>query len=100
MRVLHVVDAVKDLPNGATALVGSGSAVQEDFNRASERDLRVIVPVALLVITLLVYWLAEQYAHILGHALAGHRPARGAVVQGLRDGWPMVRASSPSIARW
>ena len=49
--------------------------------------------VALLVITLLVYWLAEQYAHILGHSLAGHRPARGSVLQGLREGWPMVQAS-------
>ena len=39
---------------GATALVGSGSAVQEDFNEAAERDLRVIVPVALLVIAMIL----------------------------------------------
>ena len=58
-RVDKVRDAVRDLPNGASALVGSGSAVQEDFNRASERDLRVIVPVALLVITLILAVLLE-----------------------------------------
>jgi RND superfamily putative drug exporter len=42
------------LPQGVQALVGSGSAVQEDFNNAAERDLKVIVPVALLVITLIL----------------------------------------------
>ena len=46
--------ACDDLPGGATALVGAGSAVQEDFNVAAERDLRVIVPVALLVIAIIL----------------------------------------------
>jgi putative drug exporter of the RND superfamily len=32
------------------ALVGDGSAVQADFNRTAARDLRMIVPLALLVI--------------------------------------------------
>ena len=53
-RVDTLRDRVDDLPGGATALVGAGSAVQEDFNVAAERDLRVIVPVALLVITLIL----------------------------------------------
>ena len=39
---------------GTGALLGAGSAVQEDFNRAAERDLRVIVPAALLVITIIL----------------------------------------------
>ena len=47
-------DRLRDLPGGATALVGAGSAVQEDFNEAAERDLRVIVPVALLVIAIIL----------------------------------------------
>src|SRR3954447_22991633 len=42
------------LPQGLRALVGSGTAVQEDFNRAAERDLKVIVPVALLVIAIIL----------------------------------------------
>jgi RND superfamily putative drug exporter len=39
---------------GVEALVGAGSAVQADFNEAAERDLRVIVPVALLVIAIIL----------------------------------------------
>jgi putative drug exporter of the RND superfamily len=53
-RVDTLRDRVRDLPGGATALVGAGSAVQEDFNNAAERDLRVIVPVALLVIAIIL----------------------------------------------
>jgi len=53
-RVDTLRDSVSDLPGGATALVGAGSAVQEDFNVAAERDLRVIVPVALLVIAIIL----------------------------------------------
>jgi putative drug exporter of the RND superfamily len=53
-RVEILRDRLRDLPGGATALVGAGSAVQEDFNDAAARDLRVIVPVALLVITIIL----------------------------------------------
>jgi RND superfamily putative drug exporter len=53
-RVGTLRDRVSDLPGGATALVGAGSAVQEDFNVAAERDLRVIVPVALLLIAVIL----------------------------------------------
>jgi putative drug exporter of the RND superfamily len=53
-RVETLRDSVADLPGGAVALVGAGSAVQEDFNVAAERDTRVIVPVALLVIAIIL----------------------------------------------
>jgi putative drug exporter of the RND superfamily len=53
-RVDTLRDRLRDLPGGATALVGAGSAVQQDFNDAAARDLRVIVPVALLVITIIL----------------------------------------------
>jgi putative drug exporter of the RND superfamily len=53
-RVKTLRDRVSDLPGGATALVGAGSAVQQDFNDAAARDLRVIVPVALLVIAIIL----------------------------------------------
>jgi RND superfamily putative drug exporter len=43
-------DRVSDLPGGVTALVGGGSAISYDFNEAVERDFRLIVPLALLVI--------------------------------------------------
>jgi RND superfamily putative drug exporter len=42
-RALHTADP------SVRVLVGAGSAVQADFNRAATNDLRVIVPVALLV---------------------------------------------------
>ncbi len=53
-RVATLRERVDDLPGGATALVGAGSAVQQDFNEAAERDNRLIVPVALAVITLIL----------------------------------------------
>jgi RND superfamily putative drug exporter len=53
-RVDDLRGAVDDLGPGVDALVGAGSAVQADFNDASERDLRVIVPVALLVIMVIL----------------------------------------------
>jgi putative drug exporter of the RND superfamily len=58
-RVATLRDSLEDLPNGATALVGSGSAVQEDFNVAAARDNRVIVPIALLVIAIILGILLE-----------------------------------------
>jgi RND superfamily putative drug exporter len=58
-RVATMRDSLEDLPDGTTALVGAGSAVQEDFNVAAERDNRVIVPVALLVITIILGILLE-----------------------------------------
>jgi RND superfamily putative drug exporter len=53
-RVDTLRDSVSGLPGGAVALVGEGSAVQQDFNTAAERDIRVIVPVTLLVITIIL----------------------------------------------
>jgi putative drug exporter of the RND superfamily len=53
-RVDTLRDRLDDLPGGLTALVGAGSAIQQDFNDAAERDLRVIVPVALLVIAIIL----------------------------------------------
>jgi RND superfamily putative drug exporter len=51
---LRRVDTIRERLQGTGALLGSGSAVQQDFNQAAERDLRVIVPVALLVITIIL----------------------------------------------
>lgn len=57
---------------------------------ANESTLGVI---ALVVVTLVVYWFAEQYAHALAHSLAGRRAPRAAVLTGLREGVPMIQAS-------
>jgi RND superfamily putative drug exporter len=52
--VPEIRDAVADSVPGATVLVGGGSAIQYDFDQATERDLKVIVPLALLVITIIL----------------------------------------------
>jgi putative drug exporter of the RND superfamily len=53
-RVETLRDSLSDLPGGVVALVGAGSAIQQDFNDAAARDMRVIVPVTLLVITIIL----------------------------------------------
>jgi hypothetical protein len=50
--------------------------------------------VAAVVITLLVYWLAEEYAELLGEQAAGGKlPSRAYVRAALAATWPMVSAS-------
>ena len=46
--------ALDDLDPGLTALVGGGSAIQYDFDQAIESDLKLIAPVALLVIAIIL----------------------------------------------
>jgi hypothetical protein len=52
------------------------------------------VPLAVAVfVTLLVYWLAEEYAELGEHATAGHLPTWGRTRADLAAKWPMVSAS-------
>jgi hypothetical protein len=53
-----------------------------------------------VVVTLLVYWLAEEYAELLGEqAEGGHLPSRASIRGGLAATWPMVSASyAPLLA--
>jgi RND superfamily putative drug exporter len=55
---LDIVPRLRDrldaLGPGVRALVGGGTAIQYDYDQASARDLKVIVPIALLVITLIL----------------------------------------------
>jgi hypothetical protein len=47
-----------------------------------------------VVVTLLVYWIAEEYAEVLGEqAAAGHLPNRASIQGALMSTWPMVTAS-------
>jgi hypothetical protein len=52
------------------------------------------------VVTLLVYWLAEEYAELLGEqAEGGHLPSRASIRAALAATWPMVSASyAPLLA--
>jgi RND superfamily putative drug exporter len=58
-RVDTLRNRLDDLGPGVTALVGAGSAIQADFNESAARDLRIIVPVALLVIAVILGLLLE-----------------------------------------
>jgi RND superfamily putative drug exporter len=51
--------AVKDVAPGVTALVGGGSAVNYDFDQATSRDIKLIVPIALAVIAVILGILLE-----------------------------------------
>src|SRR5207237_8746898 len=39
---------------GVRALIGGGSATQYDFNKGTDRDLRVVIPVSLVVIAVIL----------------------------------------------
>jgi putative drug exporter of the RND superfamily len=47
-------NAVQDLAPGVTALVGGGTAINYDYNNATERDLKLIAPLALLVMAVIL----------------------------------------------
>jgi RND superfamily putative drug exporter len=47
-------DDVDGVAPGVTVLVGGGSAINYDFNRANARDLKLIIPLALAVITVIL----------------------------------------------
>lgn len=47
-----------------------------------------------VLVTLMVYWLAEEYAELLGEQIAGGRlPSRAYIRAALQATWPMVSAS-------
>jgi hypothetical protein len=52
------------------------------------------VLVVSIVVTLVVYWLAEEYAEVLGEqAAAGRLPGWSRICESLAAAWPMVSAS-------
>ncbi|MDP9188118.1 MAG: MMPL family transporter [Actinomycetota bacterium] len=53
-QVPGIRDSVSDLGPGVTAIVGGGAAIQYDFDEATESDLRLIAPLALLVIAIIL----------------------------------------------
>jgi hypothetical protein len=59
---------------------------------ASYEESAARVAIAVLV-TLLVYWIAEQYAAVLSARLDGRPTTAAHIRASLRKGWPMVQAS-------
>jgi hypothetical protein len=62
--------------------------------------LTTVALVVTVVVTLLVYWLAEEYAELLGEQAQGGRlPSRAYIQKALAATWPMVSASyAPLLA--
>jgi RND superfamily putative drug exporter len=58
-RVDELRKRVKSAAPGLHVLVGAGSAVQADFNKAAARDLKVVIPITLLVIGLILALLLQ-----------------------------------------
>src|ERR1700691_3886737 len=51
-----------------------------------------------VVVTLLVYWLAEEYAEVLGEQVEGGRlPSRASIFEALAATWPMISASFAAL---
>lgn len=63
---------------------------------AQLQTLRSVI--ALVFVTLLVYWLSEAYSETLAHSLAGHRPKPGEFVAALHHRRTMLQASYLPVA--
>jgi len=74
---------------GIYGTIITAAVIAAGGNQLSTAELEVAV-----LVTLIVYWLAEQYAELLGeHTRAGRLPKRDQVVSSLVAAWPMVSAS-------
>jgi hypothetical protein len=81
-------------PRGVRPAAGIyGLIVAASVLAAVGADLRT-GPLALAVfVTLVVYWLAEEYAGLVEHASAGHLPSWAHTRAALKAKWPIVSAS-------
>lgn len=71
-----------------------GAVVTGAVIAAAEEQLPTHTLVVGVLVTLVVYWVAEEYAALLGeHAERGRLPSWAHVRAGLADSWPMVAAS-------
>jgi hypothetical protein len=71
-----------------------GTVVTAAVIAAAGDQLPTRALVVAVLVTLVVYWVAEQYAEILGeHTAGGHLPSWPQVRSGLAASWPMVAAS-------
>ena len=77
-----------------------GAIITAAIIAASGRDLPTVPLVIAVVVTLLVYWVAEEYAEVIGEQAEGGRLPTWASIRGmLASTWPMVTASyAPLLA--
>ena len=71
-----------------------GAIITAAVLAASGNTLPTRAVVVSVVVTLLVYWVAEEYAELLGEQVtAGHLPTWAYIRRALAATWPMVTAS-------
>jgi hypothetical protein len=71
-----------------------GAIITAAILDAAGGHLPTVALVVSVVVTLLVYWLAEEYAEVLGEQVQGGRlPSRAYIWEALAATWPMVTAS-------
>jgi hypothetical protein len=61
-------------------------------------QLKTLPLAVAVVVTLVVYWLAEEYAEVGEHASAGRLPSGQHIQAALAEKWPMVTASYVPLA--
>jgi putative drug exporter of the RND superfamily len=102
-RVPLLRDRVHDLGPGVTGLVGAGSAINYDFNQASARDIKLIVPIALAVIAVILAILLQAIVApivLIATVVASFFGTLGLSFVFFRyvDGQPGLDASLPTFA--
>jgi hypothetical protein len=71
-----------------------GTIVTAAVLAAGGNQLTSLALAVTVVVTLVVYWLAEQYANLLAeHTHAGRLPSGHQIRANLADAWPMVTSS-------
>jgi positive regulator of sigma E activity len=80
--------AASHTPSGiyGTIICASVMAAASEVDRTAEVAITVVV-------TVLVYWIAERWSHILAAGIRGRRVSRREALHMLAEGWPMVQAS-------
>jgi hypothetical protein len=75
-----------------------GAIVTAAIIAANGGELSTVALVIAVVVTLLVYWVAEEYAEVLGEQAEGGRlPTRADVLGMLAATWPIVSASAAPL---
>jgi hypothetical protein len=71
-----------------------GLIVASSVLAAGSDDTDIVHVAVSVLVTLIVYWLAETYAHVMAmHHVRGQRPRWSDARHDLRTAWPLVSAS-------
>jgi hypothetical protein len=76
-----------------------GAIITASIMTAASGSLPTVTLAVTVLITLVVYWLAEEYAEVLGQqATGGHVATWPHIRAGLESSWPIVSASFAPLA--